>query len=931
MMWQWLIRSGVFLSCVSVSSAMAAELNISQTPIQVVGTVEPNVMLLMDTSGSMNRMPDGRWRPRDANNRINQAKRAANRIIDATNNVRFCLARLNGSKGGRIVRDCTTNKNQLKGTINSLPARGQTPVAEAYYEVTRYFRGWRGHFPHKNQYTSPIQHSCQKNFAIVISDGSPTSDGNFRGINDWQAGNRLPNWDTTDNDSGRYYLDDIAKFAWDIDLSGQPGKQNLHTYTVGFNHDHDMLRRAAQVGQGVYYQAGNEDNLVSSLTNALRDISQKTFSIASLGGNSSSLRTGSALFQARLNSTDWSGQLLKYEIDTDRSSANFGKVKPTPAWDAAQVLKNFTNDDLYRRTLISSREQNNGRQSAMVVRWDRLNDSDRRHVYNGDRRVAFYVRGYGVTGFRQRTTPLGDIVNSSPVHVGPPARNFVSDPGYIAFKKRYANRTPMVYVGANDGMLHGFSADTGKELLAYIPSEFLPELRKLTDTNYQHRFWVDGTPTIADAVVGGQWRTMLVGGLGAGGKSIYALDITDPTRFNDNRAGEIFKWEFKDTKDADLGYTFSRPNIVKMRDGKWYAVFGNGLNNTEPDGRASATGEAVLYIVDLETGALKKKLSTGAGLRQAPQGVTTPNGMTVVAPITRRGDGAIEYIYAGDMYGNIWKFDVNDTDPSKWHREYKLFQACAFRNGTEGCNKDNYQPITARMAVTVDKQTDRPLVVFGTGSALEVGDRNSRRLNSIYGIYDKGIAIPENTGRRSFLQQRIEQQVSRQLSSPDGQRFTRVSRITSNNKRANNHNGWYMDLVLPGASSNGERVLSRTQIRGNQVFIPYDSFGSDPCKAGGSGGVMVLDAESGSRLSVIALDQNKDGKLDNKDLVTASNGDKVTSSSIDTGGGGAPVIADDRIYIKGNDPTKVGGNSPEDSVRYTDPTTYGRQAWRYFN
>ena len=925
---QVLLRSGVLLSCVSFAPAFAADLNISQTPVQVVGSVQPNVMILMDTSGSMRRDVN---RPSKShgnggahpNSRISHARRAAKRIIDTTPDVRFCLARLNGSHGGRIVAECGASTDQLKRAVDSLPAYGQTPVAEAYYEVTRYFRGWNGHFPHKNRYRRPITHSCQKNFAVVISDGNPTSDGNFSGLRDWQAGGRLPNWDRSDNDSGRYYLDDIAKFAWDIDLSfDHDDKQNLHTYTVGFNHDHDMLRRAARVGNGAYFRAGNETQLVDSLTNALKDIGQKSFSVASLGGNSSSLRTSGALYQARFNSSNWSGQLLAYGINNDPSSPNFGKVSPKPLWDAAEVMKSQSR---YHRTLISSEEADNGKQSALVVRWDRLNDQQKRHIYDGNRGIAHYIRGNG-----RSQNLLGDIVNSSPVYVGSPARNFVSDPAYAAFKVKYAKRPAMVYVGANDGMLHGFTAEKGEEQLAYIPSELLGQIKQLADKNYRHRFWVDGTPTVADAVVGGQWRTMLVGGLGAGGKSIYALDVTDPNLFNDDRAGQVFKWEFKDSKDADLGYTFSRPNIVKLRDGKWYAVFGNGLNNTEADGSRSTTGEAVVYIVDLETGQLKKKLHSGAGLRQAPSGVTTPNGMTVVTPVTRRADGAVEYLYAGDIHGNLWKFDLNSPDPTKWRKAYKLFQACAFRDGSEGCNQYNYQPITARMTVTIDNKTKQPLIVFGTGTSFAVGDRNSKRLNTIYGVYDQGTYIPVNIGRRSFLQQSIESEVSRQLTDPNGQRFTRVSRITSNNKRSNSHKGWYMDLRLPGRNgAKGERVLSRAQIRGNQVFVPYDSFDDDPCKAGGGGGVMVLNAVTGARLNVVSLDQNKDGKLDDKDLLTDSKGKKVASSSIDTAGGGAPVITDDHIYIKPGG--GGGGDGPTDIVKHSNADSYGRQRWRYFN
>jgi len=270
------------------------------------------------------------------------------------------------------------------------------------------------------------------------------------------------------------------------------------------------------------------------------------------------------------------------------------------------------------------------------------------------------------------------MVNSSPIYVGKPRARYPDNWGsgapessvsYSAFATS-STRVPMVYVGANDGMLHGFNADTGKELIAYIPNEVYPRLSALTSPTYSHKFYVDGSPTVADAFFDNQWRSVLVGGLNRGGQAIYALDITNPASMDETKV----LWEFSDNIDNDaagdagtefaLGYTYSKPAIVRLHNGKWAAIFGNGYNNTVNDGSRSTTGHAVLYIVDLEDGSVIRKINTKAGTQ------TAPNGLATVTPVDVDGDFIIEYVYAGDLQGNMWKFDLTDTTPSSWGVAY---------------------------------------------------------------------------------------------------------------------------------------------------------------------------------------------------------------------------------------------------------------------
>ncbi len=179
---------------------------------------------------------------------------------------------------------------------------------------------------------------------------------------------------------------------------------------------------------------------------------------------------------------------------------------------------------------------------------------------------------------------LGDIVNSSPVFIGKPPFSY-QDSTYIAFRDKWKDRKEVVYVGANDGMLHAFDGSSGIELFAYIPSMVFPNLVELTKPSYAHRYFVDGTPSMGDVQFKSDstWHTMLIGGLNKGGQGVYALDVTDPSTFTEGKASSIVRWEFTDTDDADLGYTYSKPAIVKVRTltgSKWVAAFGNGYNST---------------------------------------------------------------------------------------------------------------------------------------------------------------------------------------------------------------------------------------------------------------------------------------------------------------------------------------------------------------
>ena len=458
----------------------------------------------------------------------------------------------------------------------------------------------------------------------------------------------------------------------------------------------------------------------------------------------------------------------------------------------------------------------------------------------------------GTTGAGCRTNYLGDIVNSSIQFVGAPAFGY-SLPNYEAYYTLKKDRQKMVYAGSNDGMLHGFDANTGEEKLAYIPSALYrgARLSKLTAANYgktgnTHVFFVDGTPTVGDICTtscsnASSWKTILVGGLGGGGQGVYALNITNPADFDENNASSLVMWEFNDTTinadattNADLGYTYSRPAIVRQctsRTGavcassRWVVVFGNGYNNDESDG-TSGTGRAALYVLNAHTGALLSKVYAGA---------STPNGFANIAPADVDADGIADYVYAGDLFGNMVKFNL-DSPPSLAYTLYTAKDAAA---------TPQVQPITSGPELYAHP-LGGVMVLFGTGKYLEANDKNTSSQQTFYGIWDKGTA-PSPAYTRSNLQ--VQQLISDSVTGADGATYSTTTRNTVDwaNKK-----GWYMDLTTNG-SNPSERVVYDPQILGTALNFVTIVPSLDVCAYGGDSWDYLLDPVAGGRLTYSAF------------------------------------------------------------------------------
>ncbi len=480
---------------------------------------------------------------------------------------------------------------------------GLTPIEGTLLTARDYFLGNLTAGDEGGPQSKPPE-SCGKNFAVLLTDGLPSTDAD---------GNTLS--------------DPATAIAEAADAAGALlSDADVETYVVGFalpyGVDPSTLNTIATAGgTGTAYFADDPATLTAAMDAIFEDILDKTGAAASAATNSTSLLSDSKVFQARFNSGDWSGQLLARSINLDLT------ISSSFLWDAGVVLNSQSPDS---RTILTFGMDT---QDGIPFRWtniegqtitiqkDALNDDGTgANDGRGEERVR-YLRGEEISGFRSRSSKLGDIVHSAPFYVGPPS---AGHPGtaYMTFRASHLERTPILYVGANDGMLHGFSAIDGTEKIAYVPSPVYRNLSKLTHPNYgsstgspavPHEYFVDGTPMVADVELGsGNWKTVLAGGLNGGGQGFYALDVTNPTNFDESNASSLVLWEFTDEDDPDLGYTFNQPpldflrhqaaQLARMSNDKWALIVGNGYNNTEADGHASSTGHAYLYILYVNDG-----------------------------------------------------------------------------------------------------------------------------------------------------------------------------------------------------------------------------------------------------------------------------------------------------------------------------------------
>jgi len=419
--------------------------------------------------------------------------------------------------------------------------------------------------------------------------------------------------------------------------------------------------------------------------------------------------------------------------------------------------------------------------------------------------------------------------------------------------------------------------------------------------DYDHRYFLDGTPAVGDAYFNDQWQTVLVGTMGVGGRTVFALDVTDPENFS---ANDVL-WEFT---DPDLGYGVSQPLITRMNNGDWVAIFGNGYN--------SDNHRAVLYIVRLRDGNLLAKIDTGEG------NAANPNGMA--APIaTDWPDMNLEtaYVYAGDLQGNLWRFDLTSTNTNQWdHHNNRdiLFTARDANN--------NRQPITVRPSLAADPDNnDFVVVLFGTGSYFRSQDSilDDPQTQTLYGIHDRPTTNWSVNGRNQLLEQTIDWQGEVTVNGNDW-----TVRETSDKPiDLNNYRGWYMDLIYQGVNY-GERVIAEATFPssgGTPDRVRFTTLvpDNDPCGSGREGFLMDLVIISGARYNESVFDLSSDGVIDENDEV---GGRIISGVQFGSGERITSLRGDGNIdYLYPGDPESAGGK-PLGGLGSNVPV--GRQGWR---
>jgi len=446
-------------------------------------------------------------------------------------------------------------------------------------------------------------------------------------------------------------------------------------------------------------------------------------------------------------------------------------------------------------------------------------------------------RGYGGTLYRARTHVLGDMVNSQPQYVKAPPFSYV-DGGYSDYKAAQSGRTPMVYEAANDGMLHAFVAETGVEEWAYIPPMVLGNMYQLAENTYaaNHRFFVDGSPIAGDICPnapssgcgGSEWKTILVGGLNAGGRGYYAMDITDP-------AAPKALWNFTSANDNDLGYTYGNPIIVKRLDGTWVVVVASGYNNVSP-----GDGNGHLFVLNAYTGELLEKIDTNDANGDPVGNAGSPSGLAKINVwLDAATDKTALRFYGGDLLGNMWRITLDAATPpgspvSNAGKAFLLGQ-------TGQINGAGNQPITIKPELTVVTYAGSKynVVEFGTGEYLGVKDLSDASQQSIYAVKDDlgtvGLGQIRTTGT-------LVQQI---LTVSTGANNQETRTVTNNPVDWSKKAGWYVDLN-PSNASPGERVNIDVQLNLGLLTVATNVPSDDACSVGGYAYLYYFDFKTGS-------------------------------------------------------------------------------------
>ncbi|TSE18549.1 Type IV pilus biogenesis factor PilY1 [Tepidimonas alkaliphilus] len=567
----------------------------------------------------------------------------------------------------------------------------------------------------------------------------------------------------------------------------------------------DDLLHAAVNARGLFVNAQNPDELERAFREALTEISNRNASGTGLAANARRITGNTLVYQSRFDSSNWSGDLVAYKVTASG-------VQTLPQWKASQQLPAPSQRKIFTR---------NSAGTGIPFLWGSLLPTERTVVGSED--ILNYIRGdrskevaNGGTLRNRGDHPLADFIHSEPV--------------YHAAKD-------VVYVGGNGGMLHAFDGSTGQELFAYVPRAFWPALRDLTNPNYSHRYYVDGhlRLTTYNEI---KDKTMLIAAAGRGARGFFALDVSNPRGFNASHVA----WEALDPSDNDMGHVLGPFAVARLKNGTAVIITGNGYN--------SPNGKAVLFIIDAQTGATLRKIDTGVG---------GDNGMGPPSPVDEDGDGVVDYVYAGDLKGNLWKFDLRSNLPTAWGNAIAGNQPLF----TARDPSNQPQPITAAPAWAVAPAytgaglQGRRMVFVATGSYFRSEDRSDTQTQSIYGLIDANSNIPN---RAALLARGAPNET---LVDGKPVRYFNDSSYSDyfNSSGALVKQGWVIDFT----TKPGERFILQPELENSvrmvlkaSSLIPKE----DPCEPALSGYVNYLDPFGGGRLTFGFVDFNRSRNFD---------------------------------------------------------------------
>lgn len=714
-----------------------------------------------------------------------------------------------------------------------------------------------------------------------------------------------------------------AKYGGFESDPSNPGAKPFNTFGNPFKradgtNDNNVWQKTDSPGEAsTYYLQSSARGVLTAFDDIFSRSASAARSIAGVASASSSLQVAAnnVTFQGAFDASDWSGDLLAVPLTVD--STNAVTVGATNFWSASDQLMALPSPATSRNIVIAKSGANTI-PTAIDFTWAAVSAGDNTMIQDAldqgtptaapdglaKDRIA-YLRGDRTnegTVFRARNKLLGDIINSGVAYsAAPPLGQF--DPTYASFYTAHSSRTPTVFVGANDGMLHAFNAtlngaDSGKEIFAFIPSWMAPKLSALTRKDYaqNHQSYVDGTPTVAEAKVGtagtdADWKTVLVAGTGNGGRGVFALDVTGPSTFSPSKV----LWEFTQSDDLDMGNVVGRPQVLKIRTSaatattatyKWFAVVPGGVDNYVPalpnPSQFSLTGNPALFFLDLAkpagqawvlgTNYYKIVLPVDSSL--SPTLATgLVNFSAALGPF-----GDVQQIFAGDLHGKVWKLDFTKSDyAGATQTGWAMGALTGYGSATTPLplyiakDKNNKnQPITVSPLLargeTVSvpmpggppRRADTTYVTFGTGKYLESNDKTTSIINSLYSIYDDPSTTAADGGATDAI---VSGRGRLQIRTFDSstQTTTGVPFLWGrplSDSDVTQRSGWYADFPATGERETSDGVVfGDTFVLG--ALIPGTTDSASACNtSGGSGREWNINIDTGlakTRVSTVGI------------------------------------------------------------------------------